>query len=247
MPTLTIGYSTLAERVAGIRFPAGDFAFSVLVQNPNQVSFNAPSQAQVIEVDGKGVAKSRNRAIETCSSELLIFGDDDVSFDSASLNQAAAEFEKNPKLVLLLLAATDETGKVRKQYPANAQRLNLLNCARAATYEMMVRPSLVKRLGVRFDERFGAGAELYLGDEYIFISDLIKKGGECRFAPIFVASHPADSSGERWGTEVDRRARAAVFDRVFGFFAPVIRLAFGIRRIKQLGGVPQLLAFVFAR
>jgi hypothetical protein len=112
---------------------------------------------------------------------------------------------------------------------------------------MMIRVDLVKQLEVRFDERFGAGAELYLGDEYIFISDLIKAGAKCEFSPLFVATHPSDSSGERWGTQSDRRARAAVFDRVFGKSAPLIRLAFGIRRIKYLGGLTQLALFVVGR
>ena len=244
---LTIGFSTLAERVANIRFPSSDFEYLVLVQNPNQVSYQAPSGATLIEVAGKGVAKSRNQAILNAKTELLIFGDDDVVFHPEELSKAIQKFEQNPDLVMLLLAAKDETGKARKQYPTSENKLTLLNSARAATYEMMIRVSAVKQLEVKFDERFGAGAELYLGDEYIFISDLIKAGARCEFAPIFAATHPSDSSGERWGTEVDRKARAAVFDRVFGGAAPIVRLAFGLRRLKLLGGVKQLLLFVLGR
>ncbi len=244
---LTIGYSTLAERVSNIHFPGDQFDYLVLTQNPNQVSYQSPAQAQLIEVPGKGVAKSRNQAILNAKTDLLIFGDDDVEFHPAELAKAVQKFEKDPELVLLLLAARDERGNPRKQYPTKETRLNLLNSARAATYEMMIRVSAVKQLEVRFDERFGAGAELYLGDEYIFISDLIRAGARCDFAPIFVATHPADSSGERWGTGTDRRARAAVFDRVFGKTAVFVRFAFGIRRLRMLGGVKQLLLFVIGR
>ncbi len=244
---LTIGFSTLAERVSNIRFPSKNFEYLVLVQNPNQVSYQAPKEATLIEVAGKGVAKSRNQAILNSKSGLLIFGDDDVVFHPEELEKAIQIFEQNPDLVMLLLAAKDETGKARKQYPAKGNKLTLLNSARAATYEMMIRVEPVKQLEVMFDERFGAGAELYLGDEYIFISDLIKAGARCEFAPIFVATHPADSSGERWGTAVDRKARAAVFNRVFGPTAPLIRLAFGLRRLKMLGGLRQLLLFVVGR
>jgi hypothetical protein len=244
---LTIGFSTLAERVSNIRFPSSEFEYLVLVQNPGQVSYRAPSGATLIEVAGKGVAKSRNQAILNTKTELLIFGDDDVVFHPAELSKAIKKFQDDPELVLLLLAANDETGRPRKQYPRQENELTLLNSARAATYEMMIRVDAVKQLEVRFDEKFGAGADLYLGDEYIFISDLIKAGASCEFAPIFVATHPADSSGERWGTKADRQARAAVFDRVFGKSAPVVRLAFGIRRLKMLGGIKQLTLFVFGR
>lgn len=244
---LTIGFSTLAERVSNIRFPASEYEYLVLVQNPNGVTYRAPEQASLVEVAGSGVAKSRNQAILNTKTDLLIFGDDDVVFHPAELNQAIKKFENDPDLALLLLAAKDETGKPRKQYPASDQKLTLFNSARAATYEMMIRVSQVKQLEVKFDEKFGAGAELYLGDEYIFISDLIKAGAKCEFSPIVVATHPSDSSGERWGTDTDRKARAAVFDRVFGSGAVFVRLAFGLRRLKMLGGFKQLLLFVIGR
>lgn len=244
---LTIGFSTLAERVSNIKLPSQEYEYLVLVQNPNQAAYQVPSGATLIEVAGKGVAKSRNEAIFNAKTELLIFGDDDVTFHPEELNKAIRKFEQDPDLAMLLLAAKDETGKARKQYPAGENRLTMLNSARAATYEMMIRVPLVKQLEVRFDERFGAGAELYLGDEYIFISDLIKAGAKCEFSPIFIATHPADSSGERWGTDTDRKARAAVFDRVFGKTAAFVRLAFGLRRLKMLGGIKQLALFVFGR
>lgn len=244
---LTIGFSTLAERVSNIKFPAAEYEYLVLVQNPNQISFSAPAEAKTIDVPGKGVAKSRNLAISSTKTELLIFGDDDVEFHPAELTKAIKKFEDDPELVLLLLAAKDEGGGPRKQYPAKGNQLTLLNSARAATYEMMIRVDAVRQLEVRFDEKFGAGAELYLGDEYIFISDLIRSGAKCEFSPIFAATHPSDSSGERWGTDSDRRARAAVFDRVFGKTAGLVRLAFGLRRLKVLGGIKQLLLFVLGR
>ncbi|CAB4551405.1 MAG: glycosyltransferase [Actinobacteria bacterium] len=244
---LTIGYSTLAERVSNIQFPGNNYDYLVLVQNPNQASYSAPSDAQLIEVPGKGVAKSRNQAIRSAKTELLIFGDDDVTFHTSELTKAIAKFEKDPTLVMLLLAAKDEHGQPRKKYPNNENKLTLLNSARAATYEMMIRVDLVRQLEVSFDENFGAGADLYLGDEFIFISDLIKAGAKCEFSPIFIATHPSDSSGERWGTATDRKARAAVFDRVFGAAAPLIRIAFGLRRINLLGGLRQLILFVLGR
>ncbi|MFM1844844.1 MAG: hypothetical protein RI917_162 [Actinomycetota bacterium] len=243
---LSIGYSTLAERMGNIRIPSADYNSFILVQNPNQIDLKS-SGNQVVLVPGKGVAKSRNQALLSCQSELLIFGDDDVTFHPEELNKAIEKFEQNPDLVLLLLAAKDENGNPRKRYPTKNEKLTRFNSARAATYEMMVRADLVRQLEVRFDENFGAGAENYLGDEYIFICDLIQAGARCEFEPIFVATHPADSSGERWGTAGDRRARAAVFSRVFGPMAPLVRLAFGIRRIGLIGGIQNLFLFVLGR
>jgi len=248
MPKLTIGYSTLAERAANIRPPEFDCELLVLVQGEHALR---PEQfgprARLDSVAGLGVAKSRNRAIELAGSEYLIFGDDDISFDPAALAEAIALMDANPQITLLLLGATDDAGGSRKRYPPTRKRLTVLNSARAATYEMLVRVEDVRRLGVRFDENFGAGVANYLGDEYIFISDLIRRGARCEFAPIFVARHPVESSGSRWGTDRDRRARAAVFTRVFGPLAAAVRLAFALRHRRELGGAKNLLLFVLGR
>ena len=250
MSKLTIGYSTLAERVGNIKLPAGKFEILILVQNPNGIEYDTgklAKRARIIEVAGTGVTKSRNRAIELTNTDYLIFGDDDVEFDPDALERAIEKLERDPQLTLLLLAANDPSGSPRKQYPTGPKPLSRLNSARAATYEMMIRVPEVRRLGVKFDEEFGAGADNYLGDEYIFIADLLRAGGKGEFVPITIATHPEVSSGSGWGTDRDRIARARVFTRVFRWLGPIVRLAFGVRRFRELGGLSNLLRFVLAR
>jgi glycosyltransferase involved in cell wall biosynthesis len=198
-------------------------------------------------VFSKGVAKSRNKAIDLANGEYLIFSDDDITFNEFGLRQAIEYLDAHPDVSLMLGQATDESGALRKRYPANVEKLGSLISARAATYEMIIRVSEVRKLGVRFDEDFGAGAKNYLGDEYIFVVDLIKAGGKAVFAPITLAQHPTESSGSRWGSAEDRRARAIIFTRAFGAFAPFVRLTFGIRRRRELGSLKNLLLFVLGR
>ena len=100
---------------------------------------------------------------------------------------------------------------------------------------------------VDFDENFGAGAENYLGDEYIFITDLLKKGGQAIFLPLTIAIHPEESSGSRWGTESDLRARSIVFQRVFGVTAPLIRTAFYLKNFQKFPGTKYLFKFIFGK
>ena len=236
---LTLGYSTLAERVATLVEPPvnPNWETVLVVQNPNQFDWqgtrftelSARNDFRHHELVSKGVAKSRNKAIDLAKGEYLIFSDDDITFSATGLQQAIDYLDSHPEVSLLLGQATDESGTLRKRYPKTIEKLGSLNSARAATYEMIIRVSEVRSLGVRFDEDFGAGAKNYLGDEYIFVVDLIKAGGKAVFAPITLAQHPTESSGSRWGSEQDRRARAIIFTRVFGPLAPFVRLPFGIR------------------
>ena len=240
---LTIGYSTLANRAKNIKFLSSVNSL-VIVQNPEGiVTPTFADEVKVIELKNRGVAKSRNAAIVNTNTDYLIFGDDDIKFSESGIASAINLLNANPHISILLMQAVDETGKLRKSYPSKAHELKLTNSAKAATYEMMIRVSDIKAAGIKFDENFGAGATNYLGDEYIFIADLIDKGGAGVFLPLTIAIHPLVSSGSRWGSDADLRARAEVFQRVFGDTAPLIRIAFYLKNLHKFGGLRNLVRF----
>ena len=245
---LTIGYSTLAERLKNITPPKVDLPHDIFIsiQNPNKAIFDLPNTFEYghLKSEEKGVAKSRNLVLNNTKTKYLLFADDEITFLSKGIESAIDYLENHPGCDLVLAQAIDTSGALRKAYPGKEESLNKFNCARAATYEMIVRVESARSKGVTFDEKFGAGVENYLGDEYIFITDLIKKGGSATFLPVTIAIHPADSSGSRWGTEPDLRARARVFQRVFGGLAPIIRAGFFIKNYQKFGGAKNLFKFV---
>lgn len=262
MPTLTFGYSTLADRLSNIQLPDlannPDWDVLITVQSgnadmptPEQLA-KAPTgeRVKLLSFSGTGVTKIRNQVLENAKGDYLIFADDDISFDEKGLRQAIQAMEDS-KLTLLLGQAVDETGKLRKSYPGATQKLTKFNSGKAATYEMLVNVKAVRLSGVRFDESFGAGAEkTYLGDEYIFIADLLTNDQACSFVPVVLATHPTDSSGSGWGTTRDRKARALIFDRVFmgnRTLPYMARAAFGIRKLGKGLTLKTWLQFIFRK
>lgn len=262
MATLTFGYSTLADRLGNIKLPNlkdhPDWDVLITVQSgtaelptPEQLA-KAPKgeRVQVLAFAGTGVTKIRNHALANAKGDYLIFADDDITFDEEGILNAL-EYMEASELALLLGQAVDETGTLRKSYPTKPTKLNKLNSAKAATYEMLVNTKAVKLAGVSFDETFGAGAqETYLGDEYILIADLVTKGLNCYFVPITLATHPTDSSGSGWGTPRDRKARALIFDRVFQgnrTLPYLARMGFGLRKLGKGLSFKSFLLFVFKR
>jgi len=229
---LTIAYSTLSDRIRNIDYPKGnkEHEVIVLVQNPEEVSYSTEKlQGKLVELKSRGVAKSRNAAIKYASGKYLIFGDDDITFIEEGIAELISYFESHPDCSIILAQTSDESGKLRKVYPSRIHKLSKYNSAKAATYEMMIRIESIRSAGIEFDENFGAGVENYLGDEYIFIADALNKGLRGVYLPIKVAIHPFDSSGSRWGTDKDLKARSAVFTRVFGPLAPIFRALFLIK------------------
>ncbi len=244
---LTIGYSTLASRAKNIKFLASTSNL-VVIQNPDSSALpNFSGEITVVELHSRGVAKSRNAAIDHVKSKYLLFGDDDITFNDAGISQAVSFLESNPDTSILLMQAIDESGKLRKSYPTNGCALKLTNSAKAATYEMMIRVADIKKNGIRFDENFGAGAPNYLGDEYIFIADAIRSGLNGKFEPITIAIHPSESSGSLRNSSSDRAARAKIFSRVFGVWAPLMRLLFLIKPPFKKFGIVNSLLFIFGK
>jgi len=246
---LTIAYSTLAGRVANIELPSQrvDQEILVVVQNPDRIEFLAPSRSdvRVVELDSKGVAKSRNTAIDVAQGKYLVFADDDIEFDLEKLDEVVTHLE-SCKCSLVLGQATDQAGTLRKKYPTGVAWLTRFNSAKAATYEMLIDVQAIRTNGIRFDEDFGAGAVNYLGDEYIFICDLLKRHQKAHFLPLTMAVHPTDSSGSGWGTSADLQARAKIFTRVFGPLAFAVRALFIVRNRDKVRGLSNYIRFVFA-
>jgi glycosyltransferase involved in cell wall biosynthesis len=249
-PLLTVGYSVLGERAAGIRLPERRPDVEILVVVQGEVPDDAPRRDDVRyeTLSSRGVTKSRNAVLDRARGRYVLFADDDIVFHEEGVRAVLGELEADPDLALVLAAAVDEHGRPRKPYPAHPVRLTRWNSGKAATYEMTLRREAFARAGVRFDEGFGAGVDPhYLGDEYILIADAIRAGLECRFVPAVIAMHPTASSGAGFGTERDARARAAIFNRVFGRTAPVARLAFVARSPRRFGSPALSLRFVLDR
>ena len=245
--SLTIGYSTLPSRVKNIEFLIG-VTNLVVIQNPTLEKVpDLAGEIRVIQITNTGVAKSRNSVIESTETEYLLFGDDDVKFKYEGIKEVVSFLDKNPKISFVLSQAVDEGGRLRKRYPTKLSSLGLTNSAKAATYEMVIRVADIRKSGVRFDENFGAGAVNYLGDEFIFIADCLRSGLRGRFLPIVTAQHPAESSGNVRNTSADVSARSKIFSRVFGPWAPVMRLLFLLKPPAKKFGLRNSIIFIFGK
>ncbi|GAB4083728.1 hypothetical protein GCM10028784_03580 [Myceligenerans cantabricum] len=233
---LTIAYSSLADRAGDVVWPerSADLDLLLCVQGDLPEDFEPPDGVRLVRVPGRGVAKSRNASIDHARGRYLLFCDDDVRVDLDGVRRGVDHLRETGKAIALGRGLGAD-GVLRKRYAADVTPLTLFNSARAATYEMLVDVAQLRAHHLRFDERFGAGAALYLGDEYILVADLLRAGLAGDAVPLVYGIHPVESSGSRWGG-ADAHARAVVFNRVFGWQAPPIRLAFAVRSRDKLGG-----------
>ena len=221
-PVLTIGYSTLASRVAFDRAASANGPTSRSWSSSNrrpaecQVRTSAErGDARVILDDGVGVARSRNivleqAAVDTCSS---------VTTTPPSSRRASTRslevMERDPGVSFLQGRALDETGRPRKRYPKRATRLSRWNSAKIGTIELMVRRADIVDNGdpIRRTVR-GRGRPTISATSTSSSPTPSAPVSPVSFVPVSIAVHPAASSGLPGGGRHDARARSVVFGRV---------------------------------
>ena len=216
--------------------PAPGLCYLVMVQAP-PVPLPHSTRADVVYValDSLGLSHSRNAALAQCQTPLLVFSDSDIVLDPQGLRALARQMTQNPALDF---AAGWRAGK-RPAGGARAGRYRLgkLNAGRICAPELMVRRSALHGTGLRFDTSFGVGAPLPVGEDYIFVCDMLAAGLRGDGFAIDMGTHPGASTGDDWQNPTILHARRAVLTRCFGRFAPLVRLAYLWRHRRKWGNL----------
>jgi len=262
LPSLTVAISTRGVRALGLE--AGYFATGfapepgidhlVLVQDwdadptlgPALDLLAARPDVGVVRLATTGLSRSRNAALDAARGEILLVADDDIVHPPGAYAGIRRFFAENPGLDLFVGRSLDPDGRPRKRPLPRRKPLTRLNAARASSHEIALRLGPVRARGLRFDEGFGVGAgtAASLGEEYIFLADCLAAGLAGVHDPLPVSVHPHASSGFVWEGTAQARARALVFNRVFGRAAPPVRLAFALKNRRRFARRADLWTFL---
>jgi glycosyltransferase involved in cell wall biosynthesis len=181
---------------------------------------------------GRGVAKSRNAAIEMAKGDIIIFADDDLILHTQNYDALRALFRDTPDLDFVCAQLRDETGHPFKSYSLDGTKATRFNTAKVGTPEMAIRTKAIRAAQVFFDPDFGAGSPNWLGDEYIFLCDALGAGLRGQHSALSLATHPTLSSGQDNSPE-SFDVREAVLRRALGAFSWPFRCAFAWRHRKR--------------
>ena len=234
---ITIAIAALGPSAARIALPppVRGMRYAILAQAPPAVlpRSNRPD-VTYIALDTLGLSHSRNSALAQCETPLLAFADDDMALETDGLRALADEMDQNTKLDFAAgwrAGRMPQTGRRAAPY-----RLHKHTAGRVCAPELMVRVAAVRSAGVAFDTRFGVGAEHPVGEDYVFVCDMLDAGLYAEAFPIVTGAHPDMSTGDDWDDPQLLAARRAVLTRCFGGMAPVMRLAYALRHRKRMGG-----------
>lgn len=182
----------------------------------------------------RGLSRSRNKLIDLASEDFLLVCDDDIQFECGAFAAIAKALRQFPDDDVLTFRMSDLDGKPRKAYPEEDFLHNRWSIARVSSCEIGFRKKRIQETGIRYDERFGLGAQYPGGEEVVFLKDCIDRGLSVRYVPIAISRHPVESTGRKMDKRTEY-ARGALFRQLYGILAWGIGPAFYLKKRIQLG------------
>ncbi len=146
---------------------------------------NERSDVSLYTLCGQGLSCNRNNALEKATHDLIMFADDDTRLLPDAYEQITSVFEQNDIDVAFFQAAT-YTGKPLKDYPEDTFEYSLHSTPSYSfsAIEMVCRRTAIQGI-IRFDERFGLGAQfLSCGEEEIWLEDALRAKLRMKYFPI---------------------------------------------------------------
>ncbi|KAF2331607.1 glycosyltransferase family 2 protein [Flavobacterium nitrogenifigens] len=201
-------------------FPYSHFSsFSILIINQTQKEKILTSDyfnVRVINSFEKGLAKSRNLALENALGKILVIADDDVVYKEGFAIKIIDVYNKFPKAAVINFEAENLDGSLIKKYPSDSKaNLNIFDVLNSSSIEMTLNKKIINESKVSFDENFGLGAVFEMGEEAIFLSDLKAKQKQLVFEPQIIVIHKNQTSSEKKSIDDKYYIQGALFSRIF--------------------------------
>ena len=187
-----------------------------------------------IESDSKGVAKSRNIGLLSASSNaIIILSDDDVMYNKIIFERIFHLFETNDiDFCTFSVGQIEDKDKEMLKYSKTSHKLNLFNVGKYGAINTAFKMHLIEKNNISFDNRFGPGGIYGIGEDFIFLIDLLKNGAKGLFFPEKLVFHNKDSTGTLANKEIFED-RGVMFLRAYGkFFGLLISIIFGLSKYK---------------
>ncbi|NOI03220.1 glycosyl transferase [Vibrio kanaloae] len=194
--------------------------------------------------EGVGLSKNRNNvlknALKLCSkAEFLYIADDDITLNIDGLVDGYYFAKDNNLDVVTGKISNYDGSDFKKSYRSAPFIHSNFSVASISSVEILISRNYLVKQNVYFDERFGLGTCLPSGEEYIFLTDLLKNKARLMFFNRFFCYHPEVTSGhDFYSNENKIKAKGAMLKRVFGNKLSLIYiLAFSVKKYSTYSHV----------
>lgn len=194
--------------------------YKVLVVNQSkasQLTSDYPA-IKVINDTMYGLSNSRNIALAYATNPLLWLLDDDCMVLPAAVNTIVkAHITSDAAIITWQTQVNDK--QLFRAYPLKGCYLNKRTIGKVLSPEITIKNEVIAALGLRYDTRFGLGAQFADSENYIFLQDALKAGLQIYFKPQTIVQHPSQTSSDNALSDHVIYTRGAIAGCNYGSFA----------------------------
>lgn len=199
----------------------------------NQTNFENISEFEnikMISTQERGLAKSRNLAINNATGDICLISDDDAIYVPGYEQIILSAFRKYPEAdIITFQIKTPDGSKFNPYYPLIELEHNWRTSLRCASLEIAFKKESIKKTGLQYDVLFGLGAKYKMDDEIIFLNDALKKKLKLIYIPVPIVIHPVESSGTKFNYDL-AYSKGAAFARMFGKRGYIFDFLFALKK-----------------
>lgn len=227
---LTFLISTMASRVFQRESLLENLPNTIIVDQGPTENFNFLDKNKTqIKSDQKGLSRSRNLAISNCPTKWAYILDDDVDVIDSPEPSLARILKQRPNLNAIVFNHYVDHKIFRpiiRNIPFAPLILKILS---VTSFEIAIDTEFIKNKNITFDERFGLGSTYAIGEEAIFLMDLVHIGGNIHFENKPFVNHPGKSTGLSYPTPQSVLARGAFIERACSKYFLFIALLYTVK------------------
>ena len=182
----------------------------------------------------RGLSKSRNLALKNCKADYGYIMDDDVVLEKGAIEKIVTKIVGDCADVGTSYFKYED-GHFSKSNLSKKFKHDLFTVAKVASIEMCVKIDSVKKNNIYFNEAFGLGTDLPSGEEYMFLTDCLKKKLHIYHYPICIGTHPNIISGDDFYSSSEKiLAKREMLKYVFLWKSPLFIFAFWIKKLPHV-------------
>lgn len=137
---------------------------------------NHTASARMLTTATRGVGKNRNLALALAKGEILLFADDDVTYEADMSGTISRAYRKFPKADMIIFGIQyTKQGKVFQKRVPDTGKLTFFKALRYGTCVISIRRRAVLKYNLHFTELFGGGCLYSYGEDTDFIVQCYKK------------------------------------------------------------------------
>lgn len=168
---------------------------------------------QCVAIDRRGLSHARNVAMQHATGDWFLLSDDDGWYPADAMYTIHSAIEKGGAEVFCFRIYDPVNERWYKNYQPESRTYAFSDIGKVSSIEICFSRKLMEK-GVTFDERFGLGAEIPVGEENVFLNDALNAGAVIRYVPETIVYHLAKFTGTQRLVWKDLRNKFRVYKRL---------------------------------